>query len=260
VDEGHVDRCSPRAAPEDAVASHHSAARLFRLPVPEHPFEHVTVFDPGDRRFRREIKSHVTLRPLPVATWRGRRVTHPLRTFIDLAGWISLVDLVTLGDAMLTLLKLRRRDLVDYCAASTAYYAGLASNAASYVREGVDSPMESRVRLLIVLSGLPEPVVNHRLLDARGRVRRRLDLSYPHLKLIIEYDGRHHIERVDQWASDLERREEFDDGDWKILVITAEGVYKHPMRTLERIRRNLILRGCGSVPPLNPVWKQHFSA
>ena len=44
---------------------------------------------------------------------------------------------------------------------------------------------ESRLRMLIVLAGLPEPKVNHKLLDERGRVRRRLDLSYPDLRLIV---------------------------------------------------------------------------
>jgi len=246
--------------PEDAVASHFSAARLYRLPVPEHPFEHVTVLEPDDRRYRREVKSHVTRHPLPVVSWQGRRVTHPFRTFVDLAGWISLVDLVVLGDAMVRVLKLRAHDLVAFCRSSTDYYAGLARDAASYVRDGVDSPMESRLRMLIVLAGLPEPTVNHLLLDERGRVRRRLDLSYPGIKLIIEYDGRHHIERVKQWEADLDRREEFDDGDWKVLVVTAAGVYREPSRTLERIRRNLILRGFGSVPRVNPAWRSHFSA
>ena len=85
-----------------------------------------TVFEPDDRRYRREVKSHVTQHPLPVVTWHGRRVTHPYRTFVDLAGWISLVDLVVLGDAMLRVLKLRADDLVAFCRSSTDYYAGLA--------------------------------------------------------------------------------------------------------------------------------------
>src|SRR3954447_4516833 len=49
--------------PRGAVASHFSAARLYRLPVPPHPFEHVTVFRTKDRRRRDGVKSHVTKRP-----------------------------------------------------------------------------------------------------------------------------------------------------------------------------------------------------
>jgi hypothetical protein len=39
-------------------------------------------------------------------------------------------------------------------------------------RNGVDSPMESRLCMLLVLAGLPEPFVNHALRDeTTGRVR-----------------------------------------------------------------------------------------
>lgn len=246
--------------PPTACASHFSAARLFGLPVPEHPFEHVTVQAADERRYRAGIKSHVTERPLPVVRHRGLRVTHPLRTFVDLAGWLSLVDLVVLGDAMVRVLGIKATEIEAFCRESTDYYAGLARLGASYVRDGVDSPMESRLRMLIVLAGLPEPKVNHKLLDSRGRVRRRFDLSYPSIKLVIEYDGRQHIERIEQWTSDLDRREELDDGDWKILIVTSDGIYREPDRTLKRIRRNLILRGYGHVPPLDPAWTAHFTA
>jgi len=246
--------------PESAVATHFSAARLFDLPLPEHPFEHVTVFAADDRAYRAGIKSHVTQHRLPVLERRGLRTTHPFRTFVDLAGWISLVDLVVLGDALLRVVGARAEHLVEYCRTSTAYYSGLARQASAYVRDGVDSPMESRLRMLLVLAGLPEPEVNHTLLDDRGHVRRRFDLSYPDLKLIIEYDGRHHVERIDQWSSDLDRREELDDGDWKILVITAEGIYRHPERTIMRVRRNILLRGGGPLPAVDPAWALHFAS
>ncbi|MBD8870946.1 hypothetical protein [Nocardioides donggukensis] len=246
--------------PEGAVASHFSAARLFGLPVPDHPFEHVTVFDPDHRRYRPEIKSHVTIHPMPATSRRGLKAAHPFRTFVDLAGWVSLVDLVAIGDAMVRVLGADPESLVAYCRDSTDYYAGPARLAASYVRTGVDSPMETRLRMLIVLAGLPEPKVNHVLYDRHGNVRRRLDLSYPGIRLIIEYDGRHHIERVEQWSADLERREELEDGDWKVVVVTAADFYRHPTRTLERIRRSLVQRGWGPVPPINPAWAAYFSA
>ena len=38
--------------------------------------------------------------------------------------------------------------------------------------------MESRVRMLIVLAGLPEPTTNHVIRYPNGDWRRRLDLSY----------------------------------------------------------------------------------
>jgi hypothetical protein len=86
--------------PADACASHGSAAILLGLPVPDPGFAHVTVFRPKDRRFRREIKSHVTTRRRRVVLAQGVRVTDPVATFIDCAGHLGLVDLVVLGDAI----------------------------------------------------------------------------------------------------------------------------------------------------------------
>jgi very-short-patch-repair endonuclease len=228
------------------------------LPVPEHPFAHVTVTQEQDRRFRPEIKPHVTTRKRRVIVVNGIRTTDPIATFIDCAGWLSLVDLVVLGDALVKKYRISAEELRKSCAASSDYYAGLARRAAHYVREGVDSPMETRLRMLIVLGGLPEPVVNFKLYNDDGTWRRRFDLCYPEIKLIVEYDGRHHAESPAQWESDLERREEFDDEGYRILIVTAKGIYVEPLRTLERVRRQLVLRGFEDVPPIQPGWEEHF--
>jgi len=63
-----------------------------------------------------------------------------------------------------------------------------------------------------------------------------------------------------QWNSDLERREEFDDDGWRILVVTAKGIYREPERTLARVRKALIARGHTRVPRrLSDEWRLHFS-
>ncbi len=245
--------------PPTAFASHTSAARAYGLPVPTHPLEHVTVLAQEHRRFRPEIRNHATCRPVRVVRHRGIRVSHPYRMFVELASILSLVDLVVVGDAMLKVFDIPAARLVEECAASTDQHAGAAHRAACYVRDGVDSPMETRLRMLLVLAGLPEPQVNHELRDEQGRLLRRLDLSYPELRLVVEYDGRQHAESPQQWETDLERREELDDGHWKILVVTAKGIYREPERTLERVRRNLVERGCAAVPRrLSDAWQPFF--
>ena len=90
--------------------------------------------------------------------------------------------------------------------------------AVRYVRENVDSPMESRLRMLLVLAGLPEPTINLILRNADGSWRRRFDMCFPDLKLIIEYDGRQHAGNTRQWQGDLRRREERDALGWRIVV------------------------------------------
>lgn len=250
-----------RLHPPTAFASHVTAAQLYGLPVPTDPLAHVTVLTDRDRRYRPGIRNHVTTKHPRVRTFRGLRVSHPFRMFVELAGVLSLVDLVVLGDALVKQFGIAPARLVESCRASSEHHARTAWVAARYVRAGVDSPMETRLRMLIVLSGLPEPVVNHVIRDADGRVVRRLDLSYPHLRLIVEYDGRHHIEREGTWENDLRRREEFDDDGWRIIVVTANGVYREPGRTLARVHRALQARGCRELPGrLSDTWRVHFPA
>ncbi|HET9859222.1 MAG TPA: DUF559 domain-containing protein [Nocardioidaceae bacterium] len=245
--------------PPTAFASHVSAARVYRLPVPTFPDEHVTVLAQEDRRKRPGVVNHVASSEPAVVTYRRLRVSAPLRMFVELASMLSLVDLVVVGDAMVKVFGIPAERLVRECAESTDRHAAAARRAASYVRDEVDSPMETRLRMLIVLAGLPEPEVNHKILDEYGNVVIRLDLSYPGLRLIIEYDGRQHAEDTAQWNRDLERRETFDDMEWRILVVTAEGIYREPERTLLRIRKALVNRGGTQVPrQLAEEWRPYF--
>jgi very-short-patch-repair endonuclease len=119
----------------------------------------------------------------------------------------------------------------------------LARRAARYVREGVDSAMETRLRLLLVLAGLPVPDVNVILRHPDGSWWMRFDPCYPSLKLIIEYDGRHHAEDSEQWLHDLKRREALDRMGWRVIVVTMHDYYDAPEEILHRVRDALIERG-----------------
>ena len=43
--------------------------------------------------------------------------------------------------------------------------------------------------------------------------------------IIVEYDGRKHAEDDEQWQSDIYRREELDRRGWRLVIITATGIY-----------------------------------
>ena len=246
--------------PEGAIASHFSAARLYRLPVPEHPFEHVTVFRAEDRRRHDGVKSHVTKRLRRVRQVRGIPVLDPVSTFIQLAGHLSLVDMVVLGDALVRQFGITPAKLRRLCLRSGDYYARRAAEAADYVRAGVDSPMESILRMLLVLAGLPEPRVNVQLFDESGALKRRFDLYFPDARVIVEYDGRQHARDTAQWRRDLERREELDEDGYRIVVVTAEGIYQDPARTLARVRSTLEARGMTDLAQVQDGWRDHFPA
>ena len=56
--------------------------------------------------------------------------------------------------------------------------------------------METRLRLLLVLSGLPRPHAQVRITDEAGRFLGRPDLCYPEQRLCLEYDGGAHRENL----------------------------------------------------------------
>jgi hypothetical protein len=61
---------------------------------------------------------------------------------------------------------------------------------------GAESPMETRLRWLLIQSGLPHPLVQTKLHDGAARVIARADLYYPESRLVVEYDGGNHRERM----------------------------------------------------------------
>jgi len=212
---------------EGAFASHASAARLWDLPIPTLPDEHISVLKPKHRRANPGVRCHVQ-RHAEVQVRHGLRVSTPVQLFVELASLLGLVDLVVLGDAMVKKGLVTPEALLEHCSSSRLRGAKAALRAARFVRPRVDSPMESRLRMLLVLAGLPEPEVNLIIRDVDGQPLRRYDLSWPEVKVIVEYDGRHHVEREDQWESDLDRREAIDDSEWRIIVVVAKGIYTHP--------------------------------
>lgn len=244
--------------PRGAFVSHLSAALLHGLPVPDHPFAHVTVHHHEDRRFRPGIKPHVTKRARSLVTLRGMPVTDLLTTFVQCAGHLSLVEQVVLGDALVRKFPVTAAQLRASCDQSNEYYAGAARKAARYVRDRVDSPMETRTRMLLVLAGLPEPEVDHRIYWPDGRLKRRYDLYYKQAGILVEYEGRQHASDPTQWQRDIERREELDVDGLRLIVVTAEGIHVEPERTLLRVRKALLARTSGPVPQINPRWRRHF--
>lgn len=240
-----------------AFASHASAGRVYDVPLPPGlAEEHVSVFAAEDRRRRDGIRNHVVPERTPTMTHRGVRVSTPAQAFVELSEQLSLVDLVVVGDHLVRRNGLTPEELLAYC---SEHGTPAARAAAGYVRRDVDSPMETRLRMLIVLGGLPEPIVNYKVFWENGRVRYRFDLCYPELKIVVEYDGRQHRADLEQWDHDVERSEWFDDDGWRHLPVFSWGIYKRPDRTLERVHKALASRGCPNLPrSLSDDWRPHF--
>lgn len=243
---------------EGAWASHVSAARLKGAPVPTIADEHVSVVHQKLRRHHRGVRCHVG-DPQGVVVEKGVRVSGDIPMFVELSGQLTLVDLVVVGDWLVRRRGITPEQLVEACRASRHRDRRKALAAAGYVRRGVDSPMETRLRMLLVLAGLPEPVVNVEIRDERGDVVRKYDLSYPVVRVAVEFNGRLHVDVVQNWEDDLERRADMDEDDWRLIVVVGAGIYKDPLRTLQRVHRVLLARAMPGVPlRLRDDWRPHF--
>jgi very-short-patch-repair endonuclease len=246
-------------SPFGSYASHHTAAGIWGGIVPDQPLTHVSSPPGATRSERRGVGSHRSSQGSVVVTFAGIRVSSPEQTFIDLATELSLVDLVVLGDSLVKRGRTSTRRLVEEMLARSGRGCRAARRAARLVRAEVDSPMETRLRLLMVFAGLPEPVVNYIERGQRGTRSKRFDLSYPDLLLIIEYDGLQHAENDKQYSRDLERREELDAAGWRVIVIRSADIYVKPKQTLERITEALRLAGARDLPrTFDSEWERHF--
>lgn len=241
----------------EGVVSHHTAAELWGGTVPQTSLTHLTVPARERRRRRSGFVMHHA-QAVKIVTHRGVRVTTVEQTFCDLARDLTLVDLVVLGDSLVKKNITTPAALVEAAGLNTtASHRAKARRAAALVRERVDSPMETRVRLMLIFAGLPEPVVNFRVSD--DGVTYRLDLAWPELGLAVEYDGRQHAEDAQQWGHDLARREWLDGHGWRVIVFRAEDVYGTPWASIARVVHAMRSRGydkpLGTAPPL---FAEHF--
>jgi very-short-patch-repair endonuclease len=116
--------------------------------------------------------------------------------------------------------------------------------------------METRLRLILIGAGLPDPAVNEWVRDGYGAPIHRPDLSWPQWKVALDYDGRHHRERDDEesvWAGqasdwrqrqDESRRDLLGDHGWAYRVFSSFDVFRRADVVVERVR--LLLRRAGA--------------
>jgi len=254
-------RAALMIAPDGSYASHHTAAILWGAVPPDTTDTHICVPESGpSRSVRQGIVAHRAEPGVEPVRHRGLLVAAPAAVFLQMAAVApDLVELVVLGDSLVRTGRITPEALVEVADEWDSKGARRARRAARLVRSGVDSPMESRLRMLIVLAGFPEPVVNVILRQENGEWDLRLDLSYPELKLVIEYDGWHHLRQKKQWSRDLRRREWLERQGWRVIVINSDAFYNEPLPTLRRIRDAMLDRGARRLPLRPPAgWNRQF--
>jgi hypothetical protein len=137
----------------------------------------------------------------------GVRMTSQLRTCFDLMRERRLVEAVVVADAFMFEVGLPRLLLAAYVADRRRWPRVRAARVAvDLAREGSRSPGETRVRMVVVLAGFPEPWINVPIHRGESNVIIAVsDLLVPGRRPVgLEYDGAYHDE-TDQWARDRRR-------------------------------------------------------
>lgn len=245
-------------APRGAIVSHFTAAELWGGAVPSSSSVWVTI-----RRSQAftgaGVRVHQSDRVRETTRRFGLTLTSPEQTFIDLARHLDLVQLVVLGDRLVRREVTTTDRLMRAASQWSGHHQQLVCAAAAHVRAGVDSPPESRLRMLIVMGGLPEPAVNYAIRDEdTGDILRRFELAYVKHRLAIEYEGQFHRGDPDVWARDINRREDLDRRAWRVVQVIAPGLHQSPHVTLARVERARVDCGAKPTPLLSEEWKRYF--
>lgn len=254
-----LDRCRPYTeVTNSSVVSHITAAKIHGLYLPQW-CENVQALDLSRPRGmpeprRRRVSGHrMALEQTDIDVIGGVPVTSVPRTLLDLSPLLTLDQLVAIADQIVCEHKhpfgqqkfamVKLDALNAYIAAHQGLHGLRRLRAAmKLARVGVDSPPETRLRLIIVRSDLPvfEPGIE--LSDSAGRPLVSPDLACEEYKTCIEYDGRHHF-TPEQQGKDHDRDFITKSLGWHQVVINKEDVFGGDRVVVTKVARMLLLGG-----------------
>jgi hypothetical protein len=241
--------------PDDAAASHTTALHLRGVSVGQPWPLHFSTNTSGQTRIT-NLVLHRRLGRLHPVDIDGIPVLGADRTFVDSATILRLRDLVVAGDWLIHLGQTTLDQMIEYAFARHLDGVRRARRASMLVREGVESPRETVVRLLLKFARLPEPLVNRIIVDDNGEFLARGDLVYESYKVLVEYDGWHHERDARQRQRDRERREQLEAAGWRVIVVTSQDLEAPNVIPL-RVHAALASRGYrGPRPHMNAVWRR----
>ncbi|MDR6904727.1 hypothetical protein J2X63_000413 [Agromyces sp. 3263] len=236
--------------PPGSFLSHGTAAAFWGLQVePPHDrgLVHLGVGPELPRPRGAGVRGHrMNLRPGELHLAGPVAVTAPARTWLDLATTgLSVEDLIVAADRILC----RRRPLatVHELERMLLRHPGargirLLRRAIPEAVEEADSSRETRLRLRLVHAGLPRPTPGFAVVDAVGTTVAVADLAFPDYRVLIEYEGAHHLIDGRQWAHDLDRFNRYQELGWLCLRVGARQFDALPA-TVALIERALRARG-----------------
>lgn len=228
------------AAPVGTVVTGLTAAWLFGVWTPRPgatvPLELGVRREDRNTSGARSLARRIVLDPVDVNEWNGIAVTSPERTCFQLMARSPLVEAVVIADAFRHDGLVTQPGLMRFADERPHWpHVRKARFAVDLSRHEAASPMETRLRMVIVLAGLPEPMVlNGGLYDENGVLLGIPDMLYVCPLFGIEYDGEYHRD-ADQHDRDNVRENRLLLADVPLLRYGSSDVFRTPQRIEQEV-------------------------
>lgn len=250
--------------PDDAVVSGRTALWLLGIDVFGDRLQ-VTV--PRGRHLRDRVGLRVVsaeLCDIDLVEVGGRLSVSAARAVVDVARGESLVEAVAVADAVLRAGAATQEQLLDVVDRSRGLRGITHARAVlPHVEARSESPMESRLRMRLVLGGVPRPAAQVDVYDEDGHVA-RADLLVE--DVVLEYDGRDARLDKDVFVRERRRQTRLLETGLELRRFTSADVYVRPaaavcadvLRAMEQARgrdRSRLRSGPDTLRPprLRPV-------
>jgi hypothetical protein len=170
--------------------------------------------------------------PGEVATIRGLKATTLPRILSDLSRQLPAVEVLVAIDMAM------QKELLE-----TALLTGRKLRLLAAIAAPAESPMETRLRWLLIQRGLPRPEVQTNLYDGANQFVARADLYYPAARLVLEYDGGNHRMRL---VEDDRRQNLLVNAGFRLLRFTASDIHNEPDVVVAQVRSALSQKSAAS--------------
>lgn len=240
-----VDRtlATARSIEPGTVISHSSALALYGLPLYGIPLglPTVTRHRPGGGSRRSSALICANL-PLEGATTvlDGVPVTTPARTIIDVTRTAGLESGVCAADEAIRKRLCSRSELRAEAEAAKGRTGVARARQLPELTSGLaESVLESLIRLILVLGGLPEPELQVRL-GVRNGERFRVDFYWRQWRLVGEADGFGKYgatpEQIrESWVAERKRQCQLEDAGFVVIRWTWQDIYR-PDRIIRQVK------------------------
>jgi very-short-patch-repair endonuclease len=214
-----------RVLPQETVFVGVTAARIHGLDFGRDEVQAAVPPSRGTRSRRGLTVRHLTLPRDDVVSLRGFLATTLHRTLRDICVLEPAVEALVAIDMALRFRRTTKDALRAYVGETAGRPGVKRLRRLVEVAEPAESPMETRLRWLLSKRRLPKPEVQTELHDANGRFAGRADLYYRDARVVIEFDGGNHRDRL---VADDRRQNLLTSAGYRVFRFTAADMYQRP--------------------------------